>query len=188
MPFEEWGIARQPARIAAHPHHQTFDQRQEIRRPAPAHQIRHQHHPRQPRRRGSDSLSGHGVAGGRPRDGRRLGEGDRTGGRPAGQFDEETARAEPRHDLRRHRPRRAARLDSAAQRPAAGQTGAGGRPADRGDPDRPFRHPLPSGDLHHHERQPDVARGGHHALPGGRGYRRGRRFRRLRSSAAVTAG
>lgn len=59
------GIARQPARIAAHPHHQTFDQRQEIRRPAPAHQIRHQHHPRQPRRRGSDSLSGHGVAGGR---------------------------------------------------------------------------------------------------------------------------
>lgn len=27
------GIARQPARIAAHPHHQTFDQRQEIRRP-----------------------------------------------------------------------------------------------------------------------------------------------------------
>ena len=41
-----------------------------------------------------------------------------------------------------------------------------------------FRHPLPSGDLHHHERQPDVARGGHHALPGGRGYRRGRRLRR----------
>ena len=78
--------AQRRAHLAPHPHHQARNQRQEILRSAPADQIRHYAHARQPCRYGSDSLSGPRTAGRRPRDGGRHGQIGGQSGRPAGQF------------------------------------------------------------------------------------------------------
>lgn len=60
---------------------------------------------------------------------------------------------------------------------AARETGSCRRSADRGHPDRPLRAALQTGHLYDDVGQPDAARGGHLALPGGRGTGCGRGVR-----------
>lgn len=94
MTDEQWGnkYAQCRAGVAPHPDYEIVAQRQEILRPAPAHEIRHHHHARKPRGRRSDPLSGLGTAGRRPCDGRRARESRGAGGRRIGQLAQE---AEP---------------------------------------------------------------------------------------------
>ena len=77
------------AGVAPHPDYEIVAQRQEILRPAPAHEIRHHHHARKSRGRRSDPLSGLGTAGRRPRDGRGARESRGAGGRRIGQLAQE---------------------------------------------------------------------------------------------------
>ena len=116
------------------------------------------------------------------------GEGRDTGGRRVGQLAQKAQPAQSGDDLRGHRPRSAAGVDSPDERSAAREIGSGRRSADRGDPDRTLRNPLPPGDLYHHERQPDAARNRHRAVPRSRGNRRRATVSSKLLREAVTAG